>query len=435
MSGKGEVLHGSRFVRDGLAGAEGGGHAERRRVVISRDSEESAMSDDIVNDDFLVDVPDIPMPEEGVAEGEVVKDEFEGAFDYAFVGAGQAGSRIVESFWKLGYRRVCCVNTNSQDLAGIDIPESNKLVMDIGSGGAGKDPAKGAKAIQSYYEDVYDLMRRSFGRKFDRVFVSVGAGGGTGSGCAKALVDIAHDIARSFKVEEEGGKPAVGAIAALPKTTEGAKVNFNAHGVLDDLFSMVGSDAGKLAGRSLSPLIVIDNDRINRLYPNLPVAKFWDVANRNVSSLFHLFNTIAIRDSDFTTFDRADLKDILESGTVTFGACPMKKWGAADDISYAIRDNLRRNVLVGGFDLKQAKAAGCVFIAHGDVLEKVPQAYLEHGFEMLSRIMGAGSVVHRGIYRGGKPGLVVYTILGELGRPDERMEEIARVGGATLRKE
>jgi hypothetical protein len=230
--------------------------------------------------------------------------------------------------------------------------------------------------------------------------------------------------------------PAVGAIAALPKGTEGAKVNFNAYDVLDMLFAKVGKDKGKMGGRTLSPLIIIDNDRINRLYPNLPVAQFWDVANKSISNLFHLFNTIAVQDSDFTTFDKADLKDLLESGTLTFGACPIKKWGAADDISYAIRDNLKKNVLVGGFDLGQAKAAGCVFIAHADVLAKIPQAHLEHGFEMLSRIMGVGggTVVHRGIYRGSKPGLVVYTILGELGRPDERMDEIARIGGVEMKK-
>ena len=48
---------------------------------------------------------------------------------------------------------------------------------------------------------------------------------------------------------------------------------------------------------------------------------------------------------------------------------------------------------------------------------------------MLTRIMGDGSTVHRGIYRGRKDGLIVYTILGELGRPEIRLAEIARMGG------
>jgi len=377
---------------------------------------------------LVVDVPDIPMPMEA-DNSEVVTDECKGAFKMAFVGAGQGGSRLALSFYKLGYRRVCCVNTNRQDLAAIDIPEANKLVMDIGTGGAGKDPAKGEAAAKQYYEDVYDLMRRSFGREFDRIMLCVGAGGGSGGGAAKTLIEIAHDIAQSFKVESEGGKPAVGAIVALPKVAEGGKVNENAYHLLESLFALVGKDKGKMGGRVLSPLIIVDNDRINRIYPNLSVAEFWDVSNRSVSALFHLFNSIATQDSEFTTFDRADFEDILDSGVVSFGACPIKKYNELTDISYAIRDNLKNNVLVGGFDLSQARTAGCIFIGGSDVLDKIPQEHLEHGFEMLARTMRQGGTVHRGIYRGSKPGLVVYSALGELGRPEARMNEIARVGG------
>lgn len=375
----------------------------------------------------IVDIPDIPMPEGGVPDSEIVKEDLNVAFKLAFVGIGQGGSRIAESFWKLGYRRVCCINTNSQDLAGIAIPAANKLVMDIGHGGAGKDPEKGTAAAKKYWEDIYDLMRRSFGRQFDRIFVCVGGGGGTGSGGCLPVIEIAHELAAAMKLPLD--ITSVGAIVSLPKVAEGGKVNANSATLMDALFKLVGPDKGKLANRKLSPLVIIDNDKVNKLYPNLPVAKFWEVANANVSSLFHLFNSIACQDSDFTTFDRADLKDVLDCGVVTFGACPIKSYVSQTDISYAIRENLRQNVLVGGFDLGQARAAACVFIGSSDVLEKVPQEYLEHGFEMLARIMKPGSAVHRGIYRGAKPGLVVYTILAELGKPEERLAEIVRAGG------
>jgi hypothetical protein len=140
-----------------------------------------------------------------------------------------------------------------------------------------------------------------------------------------------------------------------------------------------------------------------------------------------LFNSIALEDSEFTTFDRADLEDILNSGVVSFGACPIRKWELSTDISHAIRDNLKNNVLVGGFDIGQAQVAGCVFIGAAEVLTSIPQERLEHGFEMMSRIMRKGGTVHRGIYKGSKPGLVVYSALGELGKPTERMEEMSRI--------
>jgi len=396
---------------------------------------EKKLDADVLSDMDDIFVPDIPMPDEDVEEEGIIEDECDAAFNFAFIGAGQAGARMAEAFWQLGYRRVCAVNTTNQDLVHINIPEDHKLVMDIGEGGAGKDPSKGEKAVKQYYEDVYDLMRRCFGRNFERILVCAGAGGGTGSGAIGTIIDIAHDIAKSFKLEGAGQTPAVGALVSMPMTSEGQKVSANALEVLDGLFERVGKDKGKLAARSLSPLLIVDNDRINRLHPGLAVTKFYSVANRSISSLFHLFNSIATKDSELTTFDRADLADVLSGGVVTFGATPLKQWESPTDISYAIRDNLRKNILVADIDLRQASVAAAVVVGHPDVLDVIPQDNLEHAFEMLSRIMQDISVVHRGIYKGGvkgrdgKPGIVVYTIIGELGKPEARMEEITRLAG------
>jgi cell division GTPase FtsZ len=396
---------------------------------------------------FGITLPDIPMPVETEEEKDIVEDECDGAFQFAFVGAGQGGARLAEAFWKLGYRRVCVINTTSSDLAHINIPEKNKLVMDIGEGGAGKDPSKGAGAIKKFYEDVYDLMRRCFGKQFDRIMVCAGLGGGTGTGSTETLIKIAHDIAQSFKLEKPGvngalvsGPSAVGALVSLPQVSEGHKVSANAIPVLENLFGMVGKDKGKLSARSLSPLILVDNERIKKIYPDLSVSQFWGVANQSIAGLFHLFNSIASKDSEFTTFDRADFNTLLSAGVITFGATPLPKFETPTEISFAIRDNLRKNILVADLDLGQAAAAACVFIGHQEVLDRIPQGNLEHGFEMLTRIMQDNSVVHRGIYKGNvfdsqkKPGLVVYTILGELGRPDARMEEVYRIAGLTPKR-
>jgi len=401
-------------------------------------SEEKKLDDKPLQDASApgIFIPDIPLPAEDAGERDIVEDECDAAFKLAFVGTGQGGARMAEAFYALGYRRVCAVNTTEKDLVHIKIPDENKLVMDIGEDGAGKDPQKGEAAVKEYYEDVYDLMRRSFGRDFERIIVCAGAGGGTGSGSVQSIIKIAHDIAESFRLEGAGQPPAVGALVSMPMKSEGQKVNANAHDVLSGLFGLVGKGQvpGKLAGRTLSPLIVVDNDRINEMYPGLPVTQFYGVANQSISGLFHLFNNIATRDSELTTFDKADLADVLKSGVVTFGATYLKEWMKPTDISYAVRDNLKRNILVADIDLRVAEAAACVVVGHESVLDVVPQENLEHGFEMLSRIMQENSVVHRGIYKGpvadrqGKPTMVVYTILGELGIPQERMDEIARIG-------
>ena len=66
------------------------------------------------------------------------KDECDVAFKFAFVGAGQGGSRIAHAFHRLGYRKLSAINTAQQDLNTIDL--EHKLC--IGTGGAGKDPSK-----------------------------------------------------------------------------------------------------------------------------------------------------------------------------------------------------------------------------------------------------------------------------------------------------
>ena len=67
--------------------------------------------------DLGIDLPDIPLPDdEPIEDG--VKDTFDdAAFNFAIVGVGQGGSRLAESFWNLGYRRVGVINTAQQDLS------------------------------------------------------------------------------------------------------------------------------------------------------------------------------------------------------------------------------------------------------------------------------------------------------------------------------
>ena len=156
------------------------------------------------------------------------------------------------------------------------------------------------------------------------------------------------------------------------------------------------------------------------------VDAFWGTANKSVCSLFHLFNTVACQDSRYTSFDVVDYKTILDSGVIIFGATPLTKYGEAD-ISFAIRSNLGKNILAGGIDLGQGTIAGSVVVGHKDVLNKVSQESLEHGFEQLSRILSNNSTVHRGIYRGNQKGLAVYTVIGGLGKPKKRINELKRI--------
>jgi cell division GTPase FtsZ len=371
------------------------------------------MSDTVDNtSEFDVAVPDIPLPQ--AQEVHDIKDTFEGGFKFAFIGSGQGGGRIAHTFYKLGYRRVCAVNTAEQDLATLNLPAK----MCLGSsGGAGKNPTVAKAAFKEHKEDVLDFMRRSFGPTLDRIFVCAGAGGGTGAGTAVQLVDTAVELQKALRCESAK----VGVIVALPKLAEGKRVAANAYNTLNDLLELV--DKGHV-----SPLIVVDNEKIGTLYPTLAVDPFWDTANLSVCSLFHLFNTICIKHSHYTSFDKADLLTVLDSGLITFGANPVEKFIDETDISYAVRSNLRKNILTGGVDLNTGTIAASVVIGGVEILNALPQAHIEHAFDQLNRMLKPGNTVHRGIYRGNKPTLVVYTIIGGLGKPTEKLADLKRVG-------
>ena len=366
------------------------------------------------NDEGLADIslPEIPMPTVQDEEKKVIKDDVEVAFKFAFVGAGQGGCRIAETFSKLGYRKIAAINTAAQDLNTIKL--DNKLC--IGDGGAGKAPKKATRMSEKKEEDVLDFLRYSFGDEFDRIFVCLGAGGGTGAGTMITLINTSIELQKSLDIE-----PKVGVIIALPKYSEGKKVNANAHRALEKVYDLVEDGV-------VSPLIIVDNERISKLYPGLVVSNFWQTANGSMAGLFHLFNLTAARDSTYTAFDSKDLMSVLNSGLMVFGAAEVKDWKDPVSISRAVRDNLKGNILSGGIDLSSGDCAGVVIVGGREALDNTPQKSLDQAYDQLSRILKKNSTVHRGIYSGDKEGLTVYSTIGGLSRPIAKLKELKKLG-------
>ena len=364
------------------------------------------------DESFDISMEDLMIPEvqeEATSKSNIVKDKVEGAFKFCFLGAGQGGSRIAESFNKKGYERVAVINTAEQDLNTINV--KNKLL--IGEGGAGKDPEVAKKLYSEKENDIVDFIRYSFGEEFDRIFVCVGGGGGTGSGLATSLVKASEEVCEAMKL----ANTKVGMILTLPKNSEGTGVCDNAAKLLREVMSLV--DSGKV-----SPLVIVDNERVANLYPSLPVSKFWDVANGSTSGLFHLFNHTAAKDSTYSSFDANDYKNVLDSGLIVFGASPVKNWQDSVAISRAVRENLKGSLLTGGIDLSQGSTAGAIVIGGKEQLDNIKQMDLDDAFSQLSRMLKPNTLVHRGIYSGNQSGLTIFTVIGGLGLPQERLAEL-----------
>jgi cell division GTPase FtsZ len=359
---------------------------------------------------------DLVVPDVETAESykvKTVEDDAPGSFRFCFLGAGQGGSRIAETFSKLGYNRVAALNTAQQDLNSVTL--DNKLC--IGAGGAGKDPAVAKGALEEKKEDVIDFMRYSFGDSFDRIFICAGAGGGTGSGMVVPLVDLAKEVQEITMTTEKK----VGVILTLPKKSEGARVNQNAGQTLRNVYALVREGV-------VSPLILLDNEKISKLYPNVAISKFWSTANNNFAGLFHLFNLTSSKDSSYTSFDKNDYKGILNSGMIVFGASPVKDWKDPVAIARVVRENLKSNLLSGGVNVSTGSTAGVIMIGGVEVLDSLPQSYVDQSLDQLNRMLRKGSVVHGGVYSGDKPTLNIFSVVGGLAEPEERVKEMFSIG-------
>lgn len=359
-----------------------------------------------------VDLPDIDIDLQPEGPSYIVEpDAKQLAVKFGIIGSGQGGGRLASTFWECGYRRVCAINTTSQDFLGLALPKDRQMTLKSTAAGAGKNPAKGREALASSTEEVLNLMRHSFGEDIEHIIVTVGSGGGSGTGSAVGLYKLAK-----YYLQNLGKTPKVGMIVTLPKKTEGGKVQGNAFRLLQDL--KILADA-----KALSPFVVVDNESIHKMFPNVSAKKFWTTANRNTVGLFDIFNVLACQQSQYVTFDAADYQTVLDSGVLVFGATKLDTYSKDTDISDGVRNNIKRTLLADA-DITEATHVAAILCAPDKLLDILPQAHIDLAFATLERIMGGENrdlMVHQGVYEAKKMGLYLYTIVGGLSISEKRL--------------
>jgi cell division GTPase FtsZ len=357
-------------------------------------------------------------PEE-VIQDVGVTDNIKGSTRYAWIGAGQCGGRLVKSFYDLGYKKAIAVNTTHHDLDLLDLPKSQKFNMNIGEKGAGKDMERGKDAVQHYKQDILHMAQQTFGRQVDHIMVCFGAGGGTGSGSAVGLVEIAKRFARYIGLNSPNKN--VGVIMTLPTVGEASSplVAENAYKAAWELSQL--ATAGKI-----SPLIFVDNEKINKMYPGMTVKQFWPSINNTVASLFDIFNKLSGLSSQYTSFDPVDYHSIMEAGGCSImGLTKVPNIGDKFSVSEAVKRNLEKTLLADGFDLASSKVSGAVAVGGKKLMSSVKglQDNIDYSFDVLSDITGKATI-HRGIYEDARESLRVYTVIGGLDAPTRRLEEL-----------
>lgn len=346
------------------------------------------------------------------------------SLQFGAVGVGQAGSKIAEQFYKFGYIS-CAINTAKQDLTLIAMPEENKLHIDYALGGAGKDLALGEQAIMSGMEDIDAMLIRIFEDKVDNIILSIGLGGGSGAGSVIPMIDAIGRL----------GLPVI-VLCALPMANEGSLAKSNAIKTLDKL-----AQAAVNNSQLIQTLIVVDNSRIEEIYPQVSASKFWEVANFDIANTLHTFNTLTACDSKFASLDPTDFVKILTAGNCTiYGKIeiPVKIVDGElvmdeGELARAVTKNVEKGLLAEGFNVAETTRAGAIITANERVLGLIPAMNINYAMDALTEALG-GASLFTGIYEedSDKEVMTVYTILSGIGLPRDRVDRLLREADADL---
>ena len=203
------------------------------------------------------------------------------------IGTGGAGCNTVNRISNMGVAgaQLVAVNTDKQHLSIIN-DELTKILIgkSVTRGlGAGGYPDVGAKAAEVSRQALEEVLS-----EVDMLFVSAGMGGGTGTGSAPIIAEIA---------KEQGA--IVISIVTYPFALEKSRL-LKAEEGLQNLTSF--SDT----------VIVIDNNRLVELVPNLPIQDAFKVADEVTARTVRGI-TETITQPSLINLDFADVKSIMSN--------------------------------------------------------------------------------------------------------------------------
>lgn len=334
----------------------------------------------------------------------------ERSLNLGIIGSGQAGSRLAEAFYNLGYDAVVC-NTASQDLKFINLPDSNKLLFNYSIGGAAKELEIGKAAAEAQRGELAQLVNDKLASSQINV-LCLSLGGGSGAGSCETLVELMSEM----------GKPLI-VVTVLPMDTEDAQTKANALETLSKLAKFTQS-------KKVSNLIVVDNAKIEAIYQNVSQTDFYNIANKAIVEPLDVFNTLSSMPSSVKGMDPMEFSKLLidGEGLSIYGELTIDNFVEDTAIAEAVVNNLNSNLLAGGFDIKQSKYVGVIIAANKEVWNKIPSSSITYAMAMINDQCGNPKGVFKGIYTIDTPDPVVkiYSMFSGLGLPSSRVEQLKK---------
>jgi len=251
-----------------------------------------------------------------------------GAPKIMVIGSGGAGCNSISRIAEMGVSgaQLVAVNTDKQQLALLSddlvkILIGKSVTRGLGAGGYPEVGAKAAEVSRPALEEVL--------RGVDMLFITSGMGGGTGTGASPVIAEIA---------KQQGA--IVVAIVTYPFRMERARIIKAEEGInrLKDVCDTV---------------VVIDNNRLVELVPNLPMQEAFKVADeviaRTVSGI-----TETITQPSLVNLDYADVRAIMGNKGLSVIAVGESK--SVDKVKEVVEDTLKNALL----DVDIAGATGAL---------------------------------------------------------------------------
>lgn len=206
-------------------------------------------------------------------------------------GVGGGGGNTLSRMKEIGIKgcEMIAVNTDAQDLLYTGADYKILIGKELTQGlGAGSNPRVGEEAAHESEQEIKKKLSST-----DLVFITCGLGGGTGTGAAPVIAELAKKH-----------QALVVGVVTLPFTMEGKKRIENAAYGLERLES------------SVDTLIVIPNDKLLELAPELPLQTAFKVADEILTNAVKGITEL-ITKSGLVNLDFADVKAVMMNGGVS----------------------------------------------------------------------------------------------------------------------
>lgn len=206
------------------------------------------------------------------------------------IGTGGGGNNTINRISEVGIAgaETIAINTDAQDLLYTSADTKILIGKELTSGlGAGSVPKIGEESARENEQDIKKKIQGA-----DMVFITCGMGGGTGTGATPVIAEI------SKKLE----CLTVG-IVTMPFVMEGHRRYENAVAGLERL------------EKAVDTLIVIPNDKLLELSPDLPLQTAFKVADEVLTNAVKGVAELVTK-AGLVNLDFADIKTIMGDGGV-----------------------------------------------------------------------------------------------------------------------